>query len=164
MLLAMVDRGHRELPIQPDFCGRVVPTRRSETVELGFVWMVRRVCSAAPQSVGMSSSAGNGLCSDQSHDHRHRRTDLVHQSVSTDTTSPLCPWNQRLHHGARGGCRPQRKRHSTWSPACIRALPNGEVSLQLHGGAARQARGHPPPRFPRLWQPASKADQASRPC
>jgi len=30
----MVDRGHRELPIQPDFCGRVVPTRRSETIEL----------------------------------------------------------------------------------------------------------------------------------
>ena len=34
MLLAMMDRGHRELPIQPDFCGRVVPTRRSETIEL----------------------------------------------------------------------------------------------------------------------------------
>ena len=34
MLLAMVDRGHRELPIQPDFCGRVVPTRRNETIEL----------------------------------------------------------------------------------------------------------------------------------
>ena len=34
LLLAMVDRGHRELPIQPDFCGRVVPTRRSETIEL----------------------------------------------------------------------------------------------------------------------------------
>ena len=34
MLLAMVDRGHRELPIQPDFCGRNVPTRRSETIEL----------------------------------------------------------------------------------------------------------------------------------
>ena len=34
MLLAMVDRGHRELPIQPDFCGRVVPTRRRETIEL----------------------------------------------------------------------------------------------------------------------------------
>ena len=34
MLLVMVDRGHRELPIQPDFCGRVVPTRRNETIEL----------------------------------------------------------------------------------------------------------------------------------
>ena len=34
MLLAMVDRGHRELPIQPDFCGGAVPTRRSESIEL----------------------------------------------------------------------------------------------------------------------------------
>ncbi len=34
MLLVMVDRGHRELPIQPDFCGRKVPTRRLENIEL----------------------------------------------------------------------------------------------------------------------------------
>ncbi len=34
MLLVMVDRGHRELPIQPDFCGRKVPTRRTEAIEL----------------------------------------------------------------------------------------------------------------------------------
>ena len=34
MLLVMVDRGHRELPIQPDFCGRQVPTRRTELIEL----------------------------------------------------------------------------------------------------------------------------------
>jgi len=34
LLLAMVDRGHRELPIQPDFCGRVVPTARQETIQL----------------------------------------------------------------------------------------------------------------------------------
>jgi len=33
-LLAMVDRGHRELPIQPDFCGRTVPTRRQELIAL----------------------------------------------------------------------------------------------------------------------------------
>jgi pyrimidine operon attenuation protein/uracil phosphoribosyltransferase len=33
-LLAMVDRGHRELPIQPDFCGRSVPTTRQETIQL----------------------------------------------------------------------------------------------------------------------------------
>ncbi len=33
-LLAMVDRGHRELPIQPDFCGRVVPTSRQESIQL----------------------------------------------------------------------------------------------------------------------------------
>ena len=34
MLLVMVDRGHREVPIHPDFCGRVVPTRRSEAIEV----------------------------------------------------------------------------------------------------------------------------------
>ena len=34
MLLTMVDRGHREVPIQPDFCGRKVPTSRSESIEL----------------------------------------------------------------------------------------------------------------------------------
>ena len=28
MLLVMVDRGHRELPIQPDFCGKKVPTSK----------------------------------------------------------------------------------------------------------------------------------------
>ncbi len=33
-LLVMVDRGHRELPIQPDFCGRVVPTSRQESIQL----------------------------------------------------------------------------------------------------------------------------------
>ena len=33
-LLAMVDRGHRELPIQPDFCGKVVPTSRQESIQL----------------------------------------------------------------------------------------------------------------------------------
>ena len=34
MLVAMVDRGHREVPIQPDFCGRVVPTSKEETIDL----------------------------------------------------------------------------------------------------------------------------------
>ncbi|BEV36724.1 bifunctional pyr operon transcriptional regulator/uracil phosphoribosyltransferase PyrR [Synechococcus sp. M16CYN] len=34
MLLVMVDRGHRELPIQPDFCGRRILSKRSETIEL----------------------------------------------------------------------------------------------------------------------------------
>lgn len=33
-LLVMVDRGHRELPIQPDYCGRVVPTARQESIEV----------------------------------------------------------------------------------------------------------------------------------
>ena len=34
MLLVMIDRGHRELPIQPDFCGRKVPTSKTEIVYL----------------------------------------------------------------------------------------------------------------------------------
>ena len=33
-LVVMVDRGHRELPIQPDFCGRVVPTSRQESIQV----------------------------------------------------------------------------------------------------------------------------------
>ena len=32
MLLVMIDRGHRELPIQPDFYGRKVPTSKKETI------------------------------------------------------------------------------------------------------------------------------------
>ena len=34
MLLVMVDRGHRELPIQPDFCGKKVPTSKDESISL----------------------------------------------------------------------------------------------------------------------------------
>ena len=34
MLLVLVDRGNRELPIQPDFCGKKVPTSRIESVSL----------------------------------------------------------------------------------------------------------------------------------
>ena len=34
-LAVMVDRGHRELPIAPDYVGRVVPTRRVEMVDVG---------------------------------------------------------------------------------------------------------------------------------
>ena len=32
MLFVMVDRGHRELPIHPDFCGKKVPTSKNETI------------------------------------------------------------------------------------------------------------------------------------
>jgi len=32
MLLVMVDRGHRELPIQPDFCGKRFPTSKNESI------------------------------------------------------------------------------------------------------------------------------------
>ena len=34
MLLTMIDRGHRELPIQPDFCGKKVPTSKNEIISL----------------------------------------------------------------------------------------------------------------------------------
>ena len=34
MLLVMVDRGHRELPIQPDFCGKKVLTGKNESISL----------------------------------------------------------------------------------------------------------------------------------
>ena len=33
-LLVMVDRGHREVPIQADFYGRAVPTSKDETIDL----------------------------------------------------------------------------------------------------------------------------------
>jgi len=36
MLLVMVDRGHRELPIQPDFCGIKVSTSKIESISLRF--------------------------------------------------------------------------------------------------------------------------------
>ncbi len=34
LLLVMIDRGHRELPIQPDFCGKKVPTSKNENISL----------------------------------------------------------------------------------------------------------------------------------
>ena len=34
ILSVIVDRGHRELPIHPDFCGRRVPTRKNENIYL----------------------------------------------------------------------------------------------------------------------------------
>ena len=34
MLLVMIDRGHRELPIQPDFCGKEVTTSKNQTISL----------------------------------------------------------------------------------------------------------------------------------
>ena len=34
MLLVMVDRGQRELPIHPDFCGKKVSTSKNESIYL----------------------------------------------------------------------------------------------------------------------------------
>ena len=36
MLLVIVDRGHRELPIHPDFCGIKVPTSKHESISVRF--------------------------------------------------------------------------------------------------------------------------------
>ncbi|MDI9499022.1 MAG: bifunctional pyr operon transcriptional regulator/uracil phosphoribosyltransferase PyrR [Bacillota bacterium] len=36
-LAVMIDRGHRELPLRPDFVGKNVPTSRSEQIEVSVV-------------------------------------------------------------------------------------------------------------------------------
>ena len=36
-LAVLVDRGHRELPIRPDYVGKNVPTSRSESVRVQLV-------------------------------------------------------------------------------------------------------------------------------
>jgi pyrimidine operon attenuation protein/uracil phosphoribosyltransferase len=33
-LAVLIDRGHRELPIRPDFVGKNIPTARSESIEV----------------------------------------------------------------------------------------------------------------------------------
>ena len=33
-LAVLIDRGHRELPIRPDFVGKNIPTSRSENIEV----------------------------------------------------------------------------------------------------------------------------------
>jgi len=33
-LAVMIDRGHRELPIRPDYVGKNLPTRRDEVVDV----------------------------------------------------------------------------------------------------------------------------------
>jgi pyrimidine operon attenuation protein/uracil phosphoribosyltransferase len=33
-LAVMIDRGHRELPIRPDFVGKNLPTAKNETVQV----------------------------------------------------------------------------------------------------------------------------------
>jgi len=35
-LAILVDRGHRELPIRPDYIGRNLPTARNEQIEVDF--------------------------------------------------------------------------------------------------------------------------------
>ena len=40
-LAVMVDRGHRELPIRPDYVGKNLPTRRDEAVDVEVTGSVR---------------------------------------------------------------------------------------------------------------------------
>jgi pyrimidine operon attenuation protein/uracil phosphoribosyltransferase len=35
-MLVLIDRGHRELPVRADYVGKVLPTSRRETVQVGF--------------------------------------------------------------------------------------------------------------------------------
>ncbi len=43
-LAALVDRGHRELPIKPDYVGKNVPTSREEIVSVNFIEMDGKDC------------------------------------------------------------------------------------------------------------------------
>jgi len=43
-LAALVDRGHRELPIKPDYVGKNVPTSREEIVSVSFTEMDGKDC------------------------------------------------------------------------------------------------------------------------
>ena len=36
-LAVMIDRGHRELPIRPDYVGKNIPTRRDELVDVTMI-------------------------------------------------------------------------------------------------------------------------------
>ena len=33
-LVVLIDRGHREVPVQPDYVGRIMPTKHRERVEV----------------------------------------------------------------------------------------------------------------------------------
>ncbi len=53
-LAALIDRGHRELPIQPDYCGRVLATERGDHIRVNFAEFDGEdsvVLSPAPQEV-----------------------------------------------------------------------------------------------------------------
>ena len=57
-LAALIDRGHRELPIRPDYVGKNLPTAANDKVKVGVdgkdpeegVWLIRRV-TPVPTSV-----------------------------------------------------------------------------------------------------------------
>ena len=61
-LAVMVDRGHRELPIRPDFVGKNLPTAREEDVEVGLdgVDILRRPAPGGPGSGPRAARSGAG--------------------------------------------------------------------------------------------------------
>jgi pyrimidine operon attenuation protein/uracil phosphoribosyltransferase len=48
-LAVMVDRGHRELPIRPDYVGKNLPTRRDEMVDVSDEGMILGDVVAVPK-------------------------------------------------------------------------------------------------------------------
>ncbi|MGD9754208.1 MAG: bifunctional pyr operon transcriptional regulator/uracil phosphoribosyltransferase PyrR [Acidimicrobiia bacterium] len=59
-LAVLVDRGHRELPIRPDFVGKNLPTSREEDVRAGLdgVQLRRRLPAGAPGSTDAAGPEG----------------------------------------------------------------------------------------------------------
>jgi pyrimidine operon attenuation protein/uracil phosphoribosyltransferase len=53
-LLVLIDRGHRELPIRPDYAGKVLPTSRREIIQVRLKEMdgVDEVLIAEPTKIG----------------------------------------------------------------------------------------------------------------
>jgi pyrimidine operon attenuation protein/uracil phosphoribosyltransferase len=54
-LLVLIDRGHRELPIRPDYVGKVLPTSRREVIQVRLKEMdaLDEVLIAEPTKVGV---------------------------------------------------------------------------------------------------------------
>src|SRR3989442_3229207 len=66
-LAVLVDRGHRELPIRPDYVGKNVPTSLRELVEVRFMEtdgedavLIRPTPPEAPEAGGRAGMAGQG--------------------------------------------------------------------------------------------------------
>lgn len=53
-LLVLIDRGHRELPIRPDYAGKVLPTSRREIIQVRLKEMdgIDEVLIAEPTKIG----------------------------------------------------------------------------------------------------------------
>ena len=54
----LVDRGHRELPIRPDYVGKNLPTRRAETVDVRTDGVQLGEVLAAGDSIGGEAGGG----------------------------------------------------------------------------------------------------------